>query len=140
MITLTRKDVSSLTIASTNKIALNIRILQNCIDSLTISTCSSTAETEYCPSFSWNAEKTNNAINLGYKITLYEVTSIKVECRFTETCRTEIFQSTKLSSGICWDNSSLTMAEFEAAAKLNHDSSTAGGRLVLSSCFFFSFQ
>jgi len=56
---------------------------------------------------------------------------IRVEFCLQSTSRIDIFQSTKFSGGTRWDNSSLIMAEFEAAAKLNQDSSKASGRLVL---------
>ena len=59
---------------------------------------------------------------------------IRVEFCLQSTCRIDIFQSTtRLSSGVRCDNSSLIMAEFEAAAKLNEDSSKARGRSVFFS-------
>ena len=73
-------------------------------------------------------------LELGYKYLCTMYKPIRVEFCLQSTLRIEIFQSTKLSSGVRWYNSSLIMAEFEAAAKLNQDSSKGRGRLV-----FFSF-
>ena len=74
-------------------------------------------------------------IELGYKYLCTMYQPIRVEFCLQSTCRIDIFQSTtRLSSGVRCDNSSLIMAEFEAAAKLNEDSSKARGRSV----FFFS--
>ena len=73
-------------------------------------------------------------LELGYKYICAMYQPIRVEFCLQSTCRSDIFQSTtKLSSGVLCDNSSLNMAEFEAAGKLNEDSSKARGRSVFFS-------